>query len=494
MVNQVVLITGILLVVLFAVAVFVWGHDAKASDIYGEGSSFLFPFFSIAFQIQDKRNRFRKSSLLIEREQQLMRQIKLIMPRESAQKQMIRFQCMRITWVLVCFLLGICFCVLLSISAVLHPLIRENAYIQRTEYGQGDREANLIVSTKDRKRKYQLIVKERAYSEQEVTDFFKQATALLPTLILGQNSSPELISYPLQLVKEIEGMPFRISWESSNYDVVGSDGTVRNDDLSEDVVVTLTAGLSYLEYRFYTTLNVVVKPRVYTAEELEMIEIEKALAAQQEASSDRHALYLPKQVVGMDQIHWEEEPYMDWVWVLMLTGLAAIAIYVTKGTEIEKQRKEREVQLAMDYCELINKLTLYMNAGMTLRNIFFKLMTEYEKHSGIRKQYLYEEITMTCHEMQTGVSEADAYENFGKRCGLRQYVRLTALLNQNMKKGSNNLLVSLQQESRDAFETRKNMARRLGEEAGTKVLGPMMLMLGVVLVMIMIPAYLSFGM
>ena len=289
-------------------------------------------------------------------------------------------------------------------------------------------------------------------------------------------------------------MPFRISWESSNYDVVGSDGTVRNDDLSEDVVVTLTAGLSYLEYRFYTTLNVVVKPRVYTAEELEMIEIEKALAAQQEASSDRHALYLPKQVVGMDQIHWEEEPYMDWVWVLMLTGLAAIAIYVTKGTEIEKQRKEREVQLAMDYCELINKLTLYMNAGMTLRNIFFKLMTEYEKHSGIRKQYLYEEITMTCHEMQTGVAETDAYENFGKRCGLRQYVRLTALLNQNMKKGSNNLLVSLQQESRDAFETRKNMARRLGEEAGTKVLGPMMLMLGVVLVMIMIPAYLSFGM
>ena len=113
MVNQVVLITGILLVVLFAVAVFVWGHDAKASDIYGEGSSFLFPFFSIAFQLQDKRNRFRKSSLLIEREQQLMRQIKLIMPRESAQKQMIRFQCMRITWVLVCFLLGICFCVLL---------------------------------------------------------------------------------------------------------------------------------------------------------------------------------------------------------------------------------------------------------------------------------------------------------------------------------------------------------------------------------------------
>lgn len=493
MVNQVVLVTGILLVILFAVTLFLWGHDARASGIYKDAPSLLFPFFSIAFLLQENRNRFHKSSLQIQKEQQLMRQLKVILPGESAETQMIRFRCMRIAWVLICSLIGICFCLFLSISSVLHPIIVENAYIERTEYGQGDREANLIVSTKDRKQKLQVTVKERTYSEQEVTDFLNQATEQLPILILAQNSSPEQIRFPLNLVKEIEGLPFRISWESSNYDVVGSDGSLRNEDLTEDVVVILTAGLSYLEYRFYSTINVVVKPKVYSDSELELQEIEKALEVQQEASTDRHALYLPKQAVGIDKISWEEEPYMDWVWVLLLTGLASITIYVAKGTEIEKKRKEREQQLAMDYCEVINKLTLYMNAGMTLRNIFFKLMTEYEKTERVKKRYLYEEITMTCHEMQTGVSETDAYENFGKRCGLRQYVRLTALLTQNMKKGSNNLIVSLQQESRDAFETRKNMARRLGEEAGTKVLGPMMLMLGVVLVMIMIPAYLSFG-
>ena len=494
MVNQVVVVIGILLVTLYAAAIFVWGHDARASEIYKDASAFLFPFFSIAYLLQEKGNKFHKNSLQIQKEQQLKRQLKVIMPSESAEKQMIRFRCMRIAWVLVCGLIGISFCLFLSISSVLHPIILENAYLERTEYGQGDREANLIVSTKDRKQKLQVTVKERVYSEQEVTDFLSQAMKLLPTLILDKNSSLEQIRFPLNLVKEIEGMPFRISWESSNYDVVSSDGLLINEDLTEDAVVTLTAGLSYLEYRFYSTINVVVKPKVYTDAELELQEIKEALEIQQKASTDRHALYLPKQVIGIDKISWEEEPYTDWAWVLLLTVLASIAIYVTKGTEIEKKLKEREQQLAMDYCEVINKLTLYMNAGMTLRNIFFKLMTEYEQTERVRKQYLYEEITMTCHEMQTGVSEADAYENFGKRCGLRQYVRLTALLTQNMKKGSNNLIVSLQQESRDAFETRKNMARRLGEEAGTKVLGPMMLMLGVVLVMIMIPAYLSFGM
>lgn len=494
MVNQIVLTVEILVALLFAIGIFVWGHNAKASQICGEISPILFPFFSIAYVLGEKKSRFRKSPLSIQKEQQLMRQLKIIMPRESAETQMIRFRCMRMAWVLVCSLIGICFCLLLSLSAVLNPLIRENAYIERTEYGQGDREANLIVSTGDSKQKMQVIVNERAYSEREVKDFLNQAISMLPVLILGQNSSLEQIIYPLQLINEIEGMPFRISWESSNYDVLRSDGSINNDDLSEETVVTLTAGFSYQDYRFYSTLNVVVQPREYSASELEMLEIDKALSVQQEASKDRHALYLPRQVVGIDELYWEEEPFMDWVWVLMLTALASIAIYLTKGTEIEKKSKEREQQLAMDYCELINKLTLYMNAGMTLRNIFFRLMMEYEQREKKGTQYLYEEITMTCHEIQTGVSEMDAYENFGKRCGLRQYVRLTALLTQNMKKGSNNLLESLRQESRDAFEARKNMARRLGEEAGTKVLGPMMLMLGVVLVMIMIPAYLSFGM
>ena len=49
------------------------------------------------------------------------------------------------------------------------------------------------------------------------------------------------------------------------------------------------------------------------------------------------------------------------------------------------------------------------------------------------------------------------------------------------------------QEAGNAFEERKNMARRLGEEAGTKLLLPMMMMLGIVMMLIIIPAYFSFS-
>ncbi|MDE7233218.1 MAG: secretion protein F, partial [Lachnospiraceae bacterium] len=65
-------------------------------------------------------------------------------------------------------------------------------------------------------------------------------------------------------------------------------------------------------------------------------------------------------------------------------------------------------------------------------------------------------------------------------------------LSQNIRKGSNDLLRLLGQEADTAFAERKNLAKKLGEEAGTKLLIPMMMMLCIVMVIIMIPAYFSF--
>lgn len=53
------------------------------------------------------------------------------------------------------------------------------------------------------------------------------------------------------------------------------------------------------------------------------------------------------------------------------------------------------------------------------------------------------------------------------------------------------MTVLLNQEAISAFEDRKNMAKKLGEEAGTKMMLPMFLMLAVVLVMIIVPAFLT---
>ena len=69
---------------------------------------------------------------------------------------------------------------------------------------------------------------------------------------------------------------------------------------------------------------------------------------------------------------------------------------------------------------------------------------------------------------------------------------MATLLTQNLKKGSKGLLELLEQESSEAFEERRRRARAEGEKAGTRLLLPMMMMLGIVFLLVLIPAFMSF--
>ena len=58
--------------------------------------------------------------------------------------------------------------------------------------------------------------------------------------------------------------------------------------------------------------------------------------------------------------------------------------------------------------------------------------------------------------------------------------------------GLGTILESLREESRKANEEKRNLVKRKGEEAGTKLLFPMILLLGIVMVLILVPAVFTF--
>ena len=96
--------------------------------------------------------------------------------------------------------------------------------------------------------------------------------------------------------------------------------------------------------------------------------------------------------------------------------------------------------------------------------------------------------------MEEGVGEISAFDEFAKRCGLNKYRHFISIICQAMGKGREDLLLMLEKEAEDAFVERKNRAKELGEKAGTKLLFPMFLMLMIVLVIVMIPAFITFQM
>ena len=148
-----------------------------------------------------------------------------------------------------------------------------------------------------------------------------------------------------------------------------------------------------------------------------------------------------------------------------------------------------------DYPDIIQKLILFLRAGLSIRMAMEKLSKDYlirkeEDQNVIR--YAYEEIVKTWGEMEGGVYEKEAYERFGRRCGLAEYKVLSVLLVQNLKKGNQSILELLEREAVSAGEERLRRARIQGEEASTKLLLPMILQLFVVLIILMVPAFISF--
>ena len=165
-------------------------------------------------------------------------------------------------------------------------------------------------------------------------------------------------------------------------------------------------------------------------------------------------------------------------------------MYFCADKDLHEQVESRKRSIRREYSEIVHKLVLFVGAGMTIRSAFCKVAGDYE--SKVKKEKIlpaYEEMLYTCRELHAGVSEGAAYEHFGQRIGLPEYVRLCALLVQNLKRGNRTLLERLREEADKASEERLQQCKKLGEEAGTKLLVPMVLLLAVVMVIIMIPAF-----
>ncbi|MDE6608282.1 MAG: type II secretion system F family protein [Lachnospiraceae bacterium] len=202
---------------------------------------------------------------------------------------------------------------------------------------------------------------------------------------------------------------------------------------------------------------------------------------------------MPDQING-EVVKWEEarENSAGTVWITAC--ITAILIYCMKDYDLHKQVLLKQEDMFNCYPEIVNRLVLYVGAGMTVRNAWRKIATDHTKNQSGKKGHIYQEMLFACYEMDSGTSESEAYERFGRRCGIQQYIKLSTLLVQNMQKGNSTMLMQLKEEAENAFSQRMDRARKKGEEAGTKLLMPMMILFGMVMILIMIPAFGTFGM
>ena len=92
-----------------------------------------------------------------------------------------------------------------------------------------------------------------------------------------------------------------------------------------------------------------------------------------------------------------------------------------------------------------------------------------------------------------GEKERIAYERFAMELDVVCYRRLVRVLIGNLEKGSGDIGAYLEEESKKAYEERVLLAKKLGEEASTKMLFPLMLMMLLVMGIVMAPAIIRFS-
>lgn len=366
--------------------------------------------------------------------------------------------------------------------------------VRREGYGEGTKieEYEVLIDGVKGKHPIQVEVHEREYEGAEVQKLFQKVMEKLDQVVLGENQSFDRVEKDLRLVSVLADYPVDILWELDSYDVMNIDGKIRDVEVPEEgVLVELRGTISYRQETALYVRSVRVYPVTRVGVEQILYDLQKEIEEKERNSRGSDEFELPEKV-GTRSLVWSQKREILWPYVLVL-GLTISGYLVYREKEKERNRiRKRQEELKRDYPGLISKLTMLLGTGSTLRNAWERIVEHYERQKEILgKHAVYEEMQIAVYEMKSGISEAEAYERFGKRCGENSYLKLGTLLSQNLRKGTQGISDILKMEAIQAFENRKSRAKRKGEEAGAKLMMPMIGMLAVVFAMIMVPAFLT---
>lgn len=379
-------------------------------------------------------------------------------------------------------------------------------FIEKEDYTGGNREVFLQLTKEEQKKDITLSVSPRIYTKEETYQKMEEAFSYLEEHMKGKNDSLDHITSDLDLSLDENVYPFEIECTSNQYIVVNNEGIVQNDEaelkkngysnIEEGIPVTIRITLHYQAFYQEKDFHLVVYKKEQSKDEKIFSTVIRKLEQIEKNASGEEYVELPMVIDGVSVKRTDDKKINAvcvWIFGLVLSGLLCLREHEEKK---EKEKKRLE-NLQRCYPWFVNELVLLLGSGMQVKNIFSLLLGDYKQQNTLRtkdnyQKVLMDELEVACNSFRMGMSEETVYYQLGRRLKLPCYIKLMTLLEQNVKKGSKGMTAIMEQEEHAALEARKNMAKKYGEEAGTKLLGPMVLLLLIIMLIIMFPAFMSF--
>lgn len=473
-----------------AVCFLLWGIAARKEEAPVEGERVLKPFYRMAFFLYKRMHIW---NFPVFTSSQVRNDLERLHPGEAGVQLQTEFYVKKLGLMLLIILAGTVICTGVKVQRLGNRRLLEGDVILRTEFPK--QEGKVIMEAQIPgifQETFEIQVPVRQLQRPEAELLMEQFWSDVCKKSLQGNPSSDQVAEDLWLLEELESYPFTVSWTSSRPEIISRSGRVTETE--ERVEVLLTAVITYEDMEWSREFTVKVIPPVRTETERIHKELEQLLHNTEESSRTKEQWRLPAEWEGQE-ILWKERAEENSLLLWALALLTAFGIYFLTDKDLHGRLEERRKQMKEAYPLIINKMVLYLGAGLTVRSAYRKIAEDYQigKEQGIKMHPAYEEMLYTCHELAAGMSEGAAYERFGRRSGLQEYIKFSALLTQNIKKGNRTLLDRLREEGARSMQERIHHKKQAGEEAATKLLVPMVMMLAVIMIMIILPAFTSFG-
>lgn len=369
----------------------------------------------------------------------------------------------------------------------------EGNYLTRQE--EGERVALTVTGQHEGdawEKEIALSLNSREFTEEEKRRLDQQAEEYLQQTLPGANQSLSQVTEALNLVDTMPESDMELTWtvDSDYLQETGKPRYGKIPGTGVDTDVMVKAVWKNWKRTYHFPVHLVAKK--YSEKERWQKQVTSALKKTVKDQASKERVELPEQIGGLRVTYQTGEIKKSFTLVYLALGGLFLLPFIWHEQQRRKQ-KERDEQLLLDHPGVVHKFMLLLGAGLTVRKVVERLVVEYEQErkKGGKKRYVYEEMCVVLQEMRDGASESQAMEHFGRRCRLLPYLRFASVITQNLKKGAEGLTAILETESMEALEQRKQRALQLGEQAGTKLLFPMILMLGIVMAVIMVPAFMT---
>lgn len=447
---------------------------------------------------------FRKKITRILKSDKCHKEMILLYGGREAGKEEEKYIEKKIRTVLLMLIIGAFLAVGCCINEGLNPKLQNGDTIRRPDFQQGSEEIKLYATGGPLNKKKMVVeVSDRVYERKQIASMAVEVKERIFEDILLDNTSVDNVNSNLNLMTKMDGYPFSISWKSEKPLILNKSGELNLENLKNklkelgdgSIIIKLYAAIKYEDYyeELVIPINVTLPQETEETQFLENMKNSIRERDLENRESDR--IILPNIVNGKN-VQYEEEKSVTAALILMLSIAGAAGLFLGQDNDLEKRAMMRNDQVESDYPGIVNRYALYYCAGMHPKAIWREMCRDYRQRiaKGMERRYAYEAMLKSEAMMNDGRGDIDSLNEFAMECKLKKYRRLVNLIEQTLIKGRDEMSLALSAEAEEAVNEKLSRARIKGEEAGTRLLLPMFMMLSVVLVIVIVPAFINFKM